>query len=177
MRSSISEILGCTDFAGMGSSSSPPPTTNGSYVNGVESTNHEAVCNGTHATSSSHSLKPTILHLGAEIYYSPHIGQRLASKFNMLRPDPADLERDVFIQHLKDRTWGDFDAIMKPFWSTGSDMHPWNEAIIQHLPRSLKVMAAAGAGFDWVDDKELAERGMPCHRSPSIMTPAVETQR
>ena len=177
MRSSISEILGCTNFAGMGSSSSPPPITNGTYVNGANCANHEAAAsNGTHATSDPDPSKPTILHLGAEIHYNPLIGQRIASKFNIIRPTPTDLLRDTFIHRLETKEWGDFDAIMKPFWRTGSDMHPWDAELIQHLPGSMKVMAAAGAGFDWVDAAKLAERGTPWLSHPRIATPVVETQ-
>ena len=48
---------------------------------------------------------------------------------------------------------------MKPFWSSGSQMHPWDRELIELLPSSMKVMAGAGAGYDWVDDGALAERG------------------
>ena len=38
-------------------------------------------------------------------------------------------------------------------------MELWDRELIDLLPESLKVIASAGAGYDWVDTKALAERG------------------
>ncbi len=35
----------------------------------------------------------------------------------------------------------------------------WDAELIDLLPRSVKVFASAGAGFDWADTKLLGERG------------------
>ncbi|MDI1492984.1 MAG: hypothetical protein OHK93_004768 [Ramalina farinacea] len=177
MRASDPDILGCTDFAGMGSmgsaaamSAESPAAVNGTTaVNGTSSPTHQnptastahhdaSLTNGDHAFSSS--PKPIILHLGAPIQHHPDIYADLHDQFHLIRPDPADLERHTFIKHLKDGTWGNFSAIMKPRWSTGGEMHPWDKPLIDLLPSNMKVMAAAGAGFDWVDTKALAERGI-----------------
>lgn len=91
--------------------------------------------------------------------YNPEIFARLQTKFNIIQPPAQDLSRAAFISNLKNRTWGDFSAIMKPFWSSGSQMHPWDRELIDLLPSSMKVMSGAGAGYDWVDDGALAERG------------------
>ena len=36
----------------------------------------------------------------------------------------------------------------------------WDRELIELLPTSMRVMASAGAGFDWVDTGVLAEFGM-----------------
>ena len=38
-------------------------------------------------------------------------------------------------------------------------MAPWNRELIELLPGGMKVMASAGAGFDWVDTGCLGEHG------------------
>ena len=38
-------------------------------------------------------------------------------------------------------------------------MRPWDRQLIELLPQSMKVMASAGAGYDWVDVNALAEYG------------------
>ena len=151
---SVSEILDRTDFTRMGSTT-PPPSTNGVAVNGAGHSNMFTF----NSHSSPSPSKPVILHLGAPITYNPDIYDRLDAQFEIIRPDPSDLERQPFIQHLKNKTWGKFSAIMKPFWSTGKEMHPWDQELINWLPDSMKIMAGAGAGFDWVDTNALAARG------------------
>jgi hypothetical protein len=123
---------------------SPLPTTNG-FGQGI---------------SVKYNERPTILHLGDPIHYNPKIHDRLKAQFHIIHvADKADLERSAFINHLKARTWGDFSAIMRPFWRSGNEMQPWNRELIELLPKSVKVMASAGAGFDWVNDRCLAENG------------------
>lgn len=38
-------------------------------------------------------------------------------------------------------------------------MARWDRELIELLPHSMKVMASAGAGYDWVDVDVLAEYG------------------
>ncbi len=38
-------------------------------------------------------------------------------------------------------------------------MGRWDRELIEQLPKSVKVYASAGAGFDWVDTDILAEFG------------------
>ena len=39
-------------------------------------------------------------------------------------------------------------------------MGSWDRELIELLPASMRVMASAGAGFDWVNTETLAEFGM-----------------
>lgn len=110
-----------------------------------------------HATNGD--TKPIILHLGEPISYNTTLLARLQSQFNIERPPLSSLKRTEFIKHLKDKTWGDFSAIMRPFWNTGGEMGRWDRELIELLPRSMQVMASAGAGFDWVDVDVLGEYG------------------
>ena len=162
---SVSDILQRTYSAHM-APTSPPPSINRVTINGISRSNHVS-----HSSTSPSQPKPIILHLGAEICYNPDTYDCLNKQFQIIRPDPADLDRPAFIQHLKDRKWGNFSAIMKPFWATGSQMHPWNQELIDLLPSSVKVMAGAGAGFDWVDTAALAARGMPLPCSSFLSSP------
>ena len=103
--------------------------------------------------------RPTILHLGDPIEHNPYIHERLLTQFDIIHPGLEDLHRPSFIRNLKERTWGDFDAIMRPFWNTGGEMDRWDRELIELLPKSVKVYASAGAGYDWVDVDCLAEHG------------------
>lgn len=38
-------------------------------------------------------------------------------------------------------------------------MGRWDRELIEQLPKSVKVSASAGAGFDWVDTDIMAESG------------------
>jgi hypothetical protein len=105
------------------------------------------------------ALKPIILHLGDPIEYNHDIYQRLQSQFDIVHPAPADRQRPAFLRHLREKKWGDFHAIMRPFWNTGGEMGRWDRELIEQLPKSVKVYASAGAGFDWVDTDILAEFG------------------
>lgn len=105
------------------------------------------------------SEKPTILHLGDPIIHNPELHERLLSQFTIINPPSEDLERPTFIRHLKGKTWGNFQAIMRPFWKTGGEMGKWDPELISLLPSSVQVFTSAGAGFDWVDVKSLAEHG------------------
>ncbi len=105
------------------------------------------------------SKKVTILHLGDPIQHNLGLYEQLRTQFNIINPPAEDLERSAFVRHLKERTWGDFSAIMRPFWRSGNTMKRWDEELIKLLPDSMRVMASAGAGYDWVDDRCLAEHG------------------
>ena len=57
---------------------------------------------------------------------------------------------------------------MRPFWNTGKDMGEWDRELIELLPEGMKVMASAGAGFDWVDVACLADHGESRRAGPVI---------
>ena len=114
----------------------------------------------TNGTSTSiDSTKPIILHLGDNIIYNTDHYDRLFHKYTIIQPPLDDRKRENFIKHLQDKTWGNFSAIIRPFWNTGGEMGLWDRTLIEALPHSVKVIASAGAGYDWVRTDLLAERG------------------
>ncbi|KAL4884252.1 hypothetical protein BJY04DRAFT_206064 [Aspergillus karnatakaensis] len=103
---------------------------------------------------------PTILHLGDPIKYNHDIYTRFSSQFTIIRPSTEERQRDEFIKALKENRWGEFDAIFRPFWNTGGEMGRWDRELIELLPKSVKISASAGAGYDWVDVDVLGEYGI-----------------
>ncbi|KPM40806.1 hypothetical protein AK830_g5767 [Neonectria ditissima] len=106
------------------------------------------------------SLKPRVLHIGDPIKYNPDTYDRFSAQFNVIRPSAEERQRPEFIQALKERRWGKFHAIFRPFWGTGGEMGNWDAELVDLLPESVKVFASAGAGFDWADTKLLGARGI-----------------
>lgn len=116
------------------------------------------------------STKPIVLHIGDPIKYNPATHALLASHFTIIRPDAADRQRPAFLAALRQGKWGDFHAIMRPFWGTGGEMGKWDDELIALLPPTVKVFASAGAGFDWADTELLGKRGI-VHVTNSIIKP------
>ena len=104
--------------------------------------------------------KPTILHLGDPIIYNHSLHSQLSSKYTIINPAPPSLERSAFKKHLQDGTWGDFSAIMRPFWNTGGEMGRWDKELIELLPTSMRVMNTEVAVYESDDTGVLAEFGM-----------------
>lgn len=107
----------------------------------------------------SSSSKPIVLHIGDPIKYNPDTYALLSERFTVVRPSAAERERPEFIRALRERRWGDFSAIFRPFWGTGGEMGKWDNELISLLPSSVRVFASAGAGFDWADTETLGKRG------------------
>lgn len=103
--------------------------------------------------------KPVVLHIGDPIKYNPDTYEEFSSAFHVVRPSAVERERSEFIKALRERRWGDFQAIFRPFWGTGGEMGRWDAELIDLLPDSVRVFASAGAGFDWADTKLLGEKG------------------
>lgn len=103
--------------------------------------------------------KPVVLHLGDPIKYNPGTYAELTSRFTVVRPSAAERQRPEFARALRERRWGDFAAIFRPFWATGGEMGNWDAELIALLPDSVRVFTSAGAGFDWVDTETLGKRG------------------
>ena len=101
--------------------------------------------------------KPIVLHLGDDIRWGHELYSKFQDKFVVRRS--YSMSRPEFIRALKERQFGDFFAIYRPFWNTGGEMGNWDEELASLLPSSCKVFASAGAGFDWVDTAALAKRG------------------
>ncbi|PSR85767.1 hypothetical protein BD289DRAFT_433340 [Coniella lustricola] len=104
--------------------------------------------------------KPTVLHIGDPVKYNPATYALLASRFTIIRPSAADRERPAFLRALRERKWGDFAAIFRPFWGSGGEMGKWDAELIGLLPDSVEVFASAGAGFDWADTEALGKKGI-----------------
>ncbi|KAI0127072.1 D-isomer specific 2-hydroxyacid dehydrogenase [Xylariales sp. AK1849] len=102
--------------------------------------------------------RPIVLHLGDDIRWNLEQYADFQSKFEIRRS--YSMPRGEFIQALKDRKFGDFFAIYRPFWNTGGEMGTWDNELISLLPDSCKIYASAGAGFDWVDTECLARKGV-----------------
>jgi lactate dehydrogenase-like 2-hydroxyacid dehydrogenase len=94
------------------------------------------------------------------VRYNPQTYIELCTHYDLVRPAAEARERPAFIQALKEGRWGDFHAIFRPFWGTGGEMGNWDAELIELLPKTVKVFASAGAGFDWADTKLLGERGI-----------------
>ena len=106
--------------------------------------------------------KPIVLHLGDDIRWNHELYAKFQDAFEIRRS--YSMNREQFKRALKERTFGDFFAIYRPFWNTGGEMGNWDEELISLLPASCRVYASAGAGFDWVDTAALAKRGMYTHK-------------
>jgi lactate dehydrogenase-like 2-hydroxyacid dehydrogenase len=104
--------------------------------------------------------KPVILHLGDDIEFNPDIYKKLQEAFTIIQPSLEERQRDAWLQALRDRKWGDFQAVFRPFWNSGLEMGRWDAEMIPLLPKSLKVFTSAGAGYDWADVDLLAEAGI-----------------
>jgi len=107
-------------------------------------------------TSSS---RPIVLHIGDHIKYNPATYSAFSQAFEVVRPSTSERERSEFIRALKEKRWGSFSAVFRPFWGTGGEMGRWDAELIDLLPDSVRVFASAGAGFDWADTELLGEKG------------------
>ncbi|KAJ4351964.1 uncharacterized protein N0V89_007309 [Didymosphaeria variabile] len=122
-------------------------------------------------STSSSSAKPTILHLGDDIRWNHELYKELGERFHIERS--YSIGREQFKTALREKKWGDFVGMYRPFWNTGGEMGNWDEELISLLPTSCKIYASAGAGFDWVDTKTLAEHGVVYCNSASACTESV----
>ena len=111
--------------------------------------------------------KPVVLHIGDPIRYNPETYATFSAAFDVIRPSTPDRQRPEFVKALRERRWGDFHAIFRPFWGTGGEMGRWDEELVNLLPASVRIFASAGAGFDWADTNLLGERGEEASRCRS----------
>lgn len=117
--------------------------------------------------------KPVVLHLGDPIEFNPDILAELNSKFTVIRPSVEERQRPAWLQALRDRKWGDFQAVFRPFWNSGGEMGRWDAEMVPLLPSSMRLFASAGAGYDWADVDLLAERGILYCNGASASSEAV----
>jgi hypothetical protein len=106
--------------------------------------------------------KFTVLHIGDDIHYNPDLYSAFSQKYTIIQPPAEQRERSAFIQALKEKRWGDFHAVFRPFWNSGGEMGKWDMELVPHLPTSCKIFASAGAGYDWADIPVLSNHGMFC---------------
>ncbi|KAK8171799.1 hypothetical protein BKA80DRAFT_287758 [Phyllosticta citrichinensis] len=103
--------------------------------------------------------KPIVLHLGSDIKYNHNYFEKeLQSRFEVVKNE--DLDRASFMQALRDKKYGDFSAIFRPDFHSGGEMGQWDDELIALLPRSVRIFASAGAGFNWADVDALGRRGI-----------------
>jgi hypothetical protein len=93
------------------------------------------------------------------VQYNLDLYLAFVTQCEVVRPSAGERERDEFIRALKEKRWGDFQAIFRPFWGTGGEMGNWDAELIDLLPPGVKIFASAGAGFDWADTELLGRRG------------------
>jgi hypothetical protein len=107
----------------------------------------------------SSSKQYTVLHIGDDIEYNPDVYEAFSTQFNIIQPSLEERQRDNFIAALKERRWGDFHAVFRPFWNSGGEMGKWDQELVPHLPETCKIFASAGAGYDWADIPTLSKYG------------------
>ncbi|CAD0084617.1 unnamed protein product [Aureobasidium vineae] len=117
--------------------------------------------------------KPTILWIGDAVKHNPAVYKRLESQFRIIRPEVEIRQRPAFLQALRSKTWGEFDAVLRPFWVTGGEMGRWDTELVPLLPKSCKIFASAGAGYDWADVDVLAEHGIVYYNGAQASSEAV----
>jgi hypothetical protein len=114
------------------------------------------------ASASRSSSKPIVLHIGDPVKWNTDFYDKFSKDFIVVRPSSEERQRDEFMKGLREKRWGDFTAIFRPFWNTGGEMGRWDKELIPLIPKSCRIFASAGAGFDWADVDLLAERGLCC---------------
>jgi hypothetical protein len=118
--------------------------------------------------------KPIVLQLGDDIRWNHELYAKFKDQFEIRRS--YSMSRPEFIRALKEKKFGDFSAMYRPFWNTGGEMGNWDEELISLLPDSCKVYASAGAGFDWVDTTCLAKKGkLECNELVILHAPEHNT--
>lgn len=83
--------------------------------------------------------KPTILHLGDDIRWNHDLYAELNRKFHVART--YSIGRDEFKQALREKRWGEFVGMYRPFWNTGGEMGNWDrELMCEYLVPTLNVI-------------------------------------
>lgn len=72
--------------------------------------------------------KPIVLHLGDDIKWNHELYKQLQDKFDIRRS--YSMGRAEFKQALKDKKFGDFVAMYRPFWNTGGEMGNWDDELM-----------------------------------------------
>jgi len=110
-------------------------------------------------TASGNATKPIVLHIGDPVKWNTEFYDVFSTDFTVVRPSLKERQRAEFMNGLREKRWGNFSAIFRPFWNTGGEMGRWDKELVPLIPDSCKIFASAGAGFDWADVDLLAEKG------------------
>ncbi|CZT43164.1 related to D-mandelate dehydrogenase [Rhynchosporium secalis] len=119
------------------------------------------------------SKKLIVLHIGDPVKWNTDLFSTFSKDFTVVRPSLEERHRDEFMKGLKEKRWGDFSAIFRPFWNTGGEMGRWDKDLLPLVPASCKIFASAGAGFDWADVDLFAEKGIVYCNSAAASTESV----
>src|SRR5947199_6201714 len=72
--------------------------------------------------------KPIVLYLGHPIKWNHDLYNEFTKRFTVVRNE--SLSRESFIDALKQKKYGDFVAIYRPFWNTGGEMGNWDQELM-----------------------------------------------
>ena len=104
--------------------------------------------------------KKRVLSLGHVPEHNPETVKEFYNTFEVIATTKEERERFAFLEGLRTRKWGDFDAILRCFWYEGDEMEPFNTELVSLLPDSLKIHSSCGAGYDWMDIPAYTKRGL-----------------
>lgn len=74
------------------------------------------------------SSKPIVLHLGDDVRWNHDLYAELQEKYEIKRS--YSMGREDFKNALKEKKFGDFVAMYRPFWNTGGEMGKWDEELM-----------------------------------------------
>ena len=72
--------------------------------------------------------KPILLHLGNDIRWNHELYSKLSNAFEIRRS--YSMNRTEFKDALKNKKFGDFYAMYRPFWGTGGEIGNWDEELM-----------------------------------------------
>ncbi|BCS00349.1 D-mandelate dehydrogenase-like dehydrogenase [Aspergillus luchuensis] len=126
----------------------------------VSSTNTYIISSTYNTTPTNSTMtKPIILHLGDPIAYNHDLyNGPLSTRFTIIRDTSPT--REAFIEALKSDKYGPITALLRPHFSSGKTMSPWDTELISLLPPSVKIFASAGAGYNDIHIPSLTARGI-----------------
>lgn len=78
---------------------------------------------------ASTSNKYTVLHIGDDIKYNPEMHKSFSGTFTIIQPSSEERQRESFIKALKEKRWGNFHAVFRPFWNSGGEMGRWDQGM------------------------------------------------
>ena len=100
-----------------------------------------------------------VLSLGHVPHNNPDTVKKFYEQFDVITTTAEERDRPIFLESLRTKRWGDFDAILRCFWYEGAEMGNFDEELVPLLPSSLKIHSSCGAGFDWMNIPMYTERG------------------